>query len=97
MSRIITATTKQDSPETVTVELREQTENLLLGYLEVTLVPVGARVEAWNADDSDVDGRLIIKAERPEVKLPNPCIHTPPRCNGGGYDGCACGPYPVTS
>lgn len=25
---------------------------------------------------------------------PNPCIHTPSRCNGGGYDGCACGPYP---
>jgi hypothetical protein len=21
------------------------------------------------------------------------CIHTPARCNGGGYDGCACGPY----
>lgn len=19
------------------------------------------------------------------------CIHTPARCNGGGYDGCACG------
>lgn len=25
---------------------------------------------------------------------PNPCIHTPSRCNGGAYDGCACGPYP---
>jgi hypothetical protein len=22
------------------------------------------------------------------------CIHTPSRCNGGGYDGCACGRYP---
>ena len=25
---------------------------------------------------------------------PNPCIHNPSRCNGGGYNGCACGPYP---
>jgi hypothetical protein len=23
----------------------------------------------------------------------NPCIYEPARCNGGGYDGCACGPY----
>ena len=30
---------------------------------------------------------------RPVVSLPNPCIYTPARCNGGGYDGCACGPY----
>lgn len=31
---------------------------------------------------------------RRQEGLPNPCIHTPSRCNGGGYDGCACGPYP---
>lgn len=32
--------------------------------------------------------------QREPFRLPNPCIHTPSRCNGGGYDGCACGPYP---
>jgi hypothetical protein len=41
--------------------------------------------EAWQAE-----GRLYTRARADD---PNPCIHTPSRCNGGGYDGCACGPY----
>jgi hypothetical protein len=53
----------RDDRQTITVELRETDRNLSVGYVQVTLVPRGARVEAWNADDSDVDGQLVVHAE----------------------------------
>lgn len=65
MSKILVATTKQESPQTVTIELREQTENRLLGYLEATIVPAGVRIDAWHGlNDSQHDEQLVLRAER---------------------------------
>lgn len=55
----------RDDRQTVTVELREQDRNLLVGYVEISLVPTGARILATNANDSEVDGHLIVHAEIP--------------------------------
>jgi len=65
VTKILAVTQKQESPQTVSLELRESVANLLVGYVEITLVPNGARIEAWNADDSPVEGGGVVQAERP--------------------------------
>ncbi len=62
----LTATVHRDDRQTVTVELREQDRNLLVGYIEITLVPTGARILGTDANDYDV-GELIVHAEKEEV------------------------------
>jgi hypothetical protein len=63
--RTLSVKADQETSQTVTLTLREEMSNVLIGYVEITLVPTGARVSAWNADDSDIDGQLIVHAERP--------------------------------
>jgi len=43
---ILAVTPKQESPQTVSLTLREEISNTLIGYVEITLVPTGARIEA---------------------------------------------------
>jgi hypothetical protein len=53
----IDAFVKRDSADTVSIAVYGTDEGSgpeLIGYLEITLVPKGARVEGWNADDSEV-------------------------------------------
>lgn len=63
----LVATIHQDDRQTVTIELREADRNLSVGFVEITLVPTGARVHGTHGkDDSDADGMLILHAEQPE-------------------------------
>jgi hypothetical protein len=60
------ATLHRDDRQTVTVELREGSKNRMVGYVEITLVEVGARVLGTNGkDDSNADGMIILHAEMP--------------------------------
>jgi len=66
VSKILAATLIQESPQTVTVELREQVGNLQIGWLEVTLVPEGVRIDGWHGkDESQHDGQMVLRSERP--------------------------------
>lgn len=59
----LSVTCTRDTAETFSLTIREDIGNLLIGYAEITLVPGGARIEAWNADDSDVGDNLVIRQE----------------------------------
>ena len=59
-------TVSREDKQTITVEIREEDKNLLVGYVEIKLVPTGARVLGTNgADDRDVDEQIILHAEVP--------------------------------
>jgi len=59
-------TVSRDDKQTITVEVREQTQNLLVGFVQIALVPTGAAVVGTNgADDSEADGEIILNAEAP--------------------------------
>jgi hypothetical protein len=60
---ILNVKVEKDGDQTQSLTLRESVSNRLIGYVEITLVPKGARIQAWNADDSDVNGMLIVHAE----------------------------------
>lgn len=62
--KIITAIVTQDSPQTVSIELREQVGNTLIGHLEATIVPLGARVEGWHGENDEQSGQLVLWGER---------------------------------
>jgi len=63
---ILAVTPKQESPQTVSLTLREEISNTLIGYVEITLVPTGARIEAWHGlNDSALDHQLIVRSEKP--------------------------------
>jgi hypothetical protein len=56
----------RDDAQTVTIELREKGKNLSVGFVEISLVPTGARVLGTHGkDDSEADGFLILHAEVP--------------------------------
>jgi hypothetical protein len=60
----LVATVHQDDRQTITVELREADRNLSVGFVEITLVPAGARVHGTNGkDDSDADEMIFLRAE----------------------------------
>lgn len=65
MEPSITAQVKQESSQTVAITVNGPDKGLgpeLIGYLEITVVPSGARVEGWNADDTEVGSQLILHA-----------------------------------
>jgi hypothetical protein len=65
VSKILVATVKQESPDTVTIELREQTENRLLGYIEATCIPAGVRLDTWHGlNETQHDEQIILRGER---------------------------------
>jgi hypothetical protein len=62
----ITATFEQETPQTVAITIHGPDGGSgpeLIGYLEITAVPTGVRVEGWNADDSPTFQQLILKGE----------------------------------
>jgi len=62
----ITAIVTQDTAETVTVEIKDD-EHDTVGYLEITKVPKGVRVQGWHGDDSETDEQLLLH-KRGEVR-----------------------------
>jgi hypothetical protein len=67
VTKKITATVKQESSQTVTVEVRGDDLGSgpeLLGYVEITAVPKGVRVEGYHGrDDSQADEQIILHGE----------------------------------
>ena len=59
-------TVKRDDKQTITVEVREENSNVLVGYVEISLIRKGAYVLGTNGDnDSDAKGEIILRAEVP--------------------------------
>lgn len=56
----------------------------------LALTDAELRHQVWLITEELV-ARETRRVRRKHLALPNPCIHIPSRCNGGGYDGCACG------
>jgi len=66
MSGHISVACSRETAETFTMTIRNDTKNLLIGYAEITLVPAGARIEAWHGlNDEALDQQLILRAEKP--------------------------------
>jgi hypothetical protein len=62
MPKHIVAGTKQETPQAVSVEIKDE-ENDTVGYLEITATPRGVAVQGWHGDDSEADGQLILLKE----------------------------------
>jgi len=68
MTHRLTYVVHRESDDTITVEVRTGINhgNLSVGFVEIELTAVGARVHGTNGkDDSDAPGQIVLHAEAP--------------------------------
>lgn len=70
MPRHITASAKQETGQTVSIEVKDE-EMDTVGYLEIVATPNGVAIQGWHGDDSEADGQMILLKQgqvRPESR-----------------------------
>ena len=59
MAKHITASAKQETGQTVSVEIKDE-EMDTVGYLEIVATPNGVTVQGWHGNDSEADDQLVL-------------------------------------